>query len=183
MRKAMLGIFASVAALAPAGAAPRSQIVRNAPDPLPDVRIHRPDSAGTSWNAPADADVSPRWDTRRYDREDDLGPDGFDGGYYDPAIPYYDGSTDEDFRHERADARYPERLERDEAGDLDYDRDYPYDYAYGAEGARARYGARGYVMTETITTTTTPTVTRRTYYDAPVSMYAPKRHRKLRRSK
>ena len=65
------------------------------------------------------------------------------------------------------DYAWSDRFERDGEG-LVYDRDYPYDYPYGGEGRESDYppgyGYGGHTVTYT-TTTTAPSVVRRTVYE------------------
>ena len=65
---------------------------------------------------------------------------GRDWGRDRHGIPVYVG--DGDFFPDDRDYRWAERMERDEDGELAYDRDYPYDLPYGAEVADE--GAYGY---------------------------------------
>ena len=106
----------------------------------------------------------------------------FDGATYDRLADRRGYNVDGDFYPEDRDRAYPERLARNGAGALPYDRDYPFEYRYGggvtspdvsrtveyddfdmAEDAEAFADPRydGYTVTETIVTVTTPDTVRR----------------------
>lgn len=152
-----MAILAMILAAVPATAGAQPRIVRDGPNPVPDVRIHTP-RPGVSWDVPAGS--APRFDSRDYQDMELVG----DEAYADDAdIPLYadDGYSDEgysyagEFRAEDRDRAYTRRMVRDDRDELDYDRDYPYEYPYRG-GDRRRM-----IMIETVTTTTTaPTVRR-----------------------
>lgn len=143
-----------------------------------------------------------RW-VRYYDDALMVGPDGrvMDGRYGmdwdgygdswdhdDRGIPVYVG--DGDYRPRYRDYAWSDRFDRDDDGELAYDRGYPYDHRYGGEGrggpeglgdddrggygdasygrygqGYSGYGFGGYTVTETVTTTTGPSTVH--YVDAP----------------
>lgn len=135
-----------------------------------------------------------RW-VRYYDDALMVGPDGrvMDGRYGmewdrygerwdhdDRGIPVYEG--DRDYHQRDRDYAWSDRFDREDDGDLAYDRDYPYEHPYGGEGlgdygygGHGGYGFGGYTVTETVTTTTGPSTVR--YVDAP----AKKRYTKVKR--
>lgn len=76
----------------------------------------------------------------------------------DRGVPAYGG----DYAYDDRDYGWSDRFDRDEYGDLDYDRDYPYEHPYGGYGqTQSGYGygqgGGGYTVTET-TVTTGPSV-------------------------
>ena len=101
--------------------------------------------------------------------------DDFDGEYGYQDRSYEDGAYD-DYAYDHGGVDYGD------ARDIDYDRDYPYDHPYGGGHPTGPYGFGGYTMTETITTTTTPTIVKQIeYVDAPVAVHKPARFKKTRR--
>ncbi len=172
-----ISILAAVAAagLFPGLAVASGPVVRDGAITIPQVRIHAPRAAnatpvgqaralppaGTTWGAPADgAGMRYARDSYRPDRQPPLYGDEDD--YRD--APYDYGYRDGPYGDTRAygvdDYAMPDRFMRDRDGRLEYDRDYPYDDPYGNYGG---YGG-GYTVVET-TTTTEPSVVRRTVYD------------------
>lgn len=99
----------------------------------------------------------------------------------DRGVPAYVG--DGDYRYDDRDYAWSDRFDRDEYGDLDYDRDYPYEHPYGGYGQmQSGYGyghGGGYTVTET-TVTTGPSVV--TYLEPRgVAVHRKKRTMKMKR--
>lgn len=200
-------VFAGVAAaLAAAGAVPaaaqgRGTIVHDGPHPVPHVRLHRPDGRVVVTR---ERPMRDRFDTRDYRRDPVMGYDSYadaefgahddyhyhdehrrygehhghgahhgnaaDHGHEDDDGHHADYGHDHEDHHEGrgGDMRYGD------ARDIPYDRNYPYDYPYGGQG--------GYTVTETITTTTTPTIIRQIeYVDRPAAVHSRSRYTQMRR--
>lgn len=211
MRRKIM-IMAGLVGLLPAAAiafAPASgPIIKDRP-PLPDLPLRVPAAAGTSWTAPAAmAGEAPRFDTRDYRRApvaspapeprsagrggpleplSDYGSDDMVGGVrraYN-GVDEYPYAFDDRFSPEQRDADYPERVERYGDRDGGYDRNYPYERPYrgGSNAGGNGYAPGGYIVTETVTTTTKPSTVSDGRYDdaepAPRRYVAPRRRGKL----
>ena len=177
---AMIVVAAGLAGIAPAAAAPgRGTIVNDGPYPLPEVRIKRPGSHATVGRQMRMGD---RFDARDY-RRDPVYPDRV---YPDRVYPDRGGHDsyghDDDYVYEDGHGGDRRQVEYGDARDIDYDRDYPYDHPYGGGQMSGGYGFGGYTVTETITTTTTPTIVKQIeYVDRPVAIHKTKRYKKTRR--
>lgn len=177
---ATIAVAAGLVGIDPAAAQRRGTIVNDGPYPLPEVRINRP---GARAVVGRQMPMRDRFDTRDYRRDPiytdrvHSGRGRHDGYGHDDDYAYEDDyGVDEGYGGDRR------RVEYGDARDIDYDRDYPYDYPYGGDYSSGGYGFGGYTMTETITTTTTPTIVKQIeYVDAPVAVHTPKRYKTTRR--
>lgn len=124
----------------------------------------------------------------RYGMDFDRYGDGWD--YDDRGIPFYTGTGTG--RLEDRDYAWGERLEREEGGELAYDRDYPYEHRYGGAGrgevssgyghegyGQQGYSGGGYTITDTTVTTGPSTVH---YLEDAVAVHKPKRYLKTKRA-
>lgn len=177
MRSILLATIAVAAGLVgvdPAAAQRRGTIVNDGPYPLPEVRIVRP---GARPMVGREMPMRERFDTRDY-RRDPIYPDRVysDRGRHDGY------GHDDDYAYEDDRGGDRRQVEYGDARDIDYDRDYPYDHPYGGGYSSGGHGFGGYTMTETITTTTTPTIVKQIeYVDGPVAVHNTKRYKKTRR--
>lgn len=177
---AVIAVAAGLAGIDPAAAAPgRGMIVNDGPYPLPEVRIKRP---GAHAMVGREMPMRDRFDTRDY-RRDPIYPDRVysDRGRHDGYGHDDDYAYDDDYGDDEGYGDDRRRVEYGDARDIDYDRDYPYDHPYGGGYSSGGQGFGGYTMTETITTTTTPTIVKQIeYVDAPVAVHKARRYKKTR---